>query len=148
MTNPSQNIIGRDDILKIFTDGASRNNGGASACAYIFVKDDQPFYKKSHFLGDTTNNIAEYEAIIRALSEAEKYTRWNIEVYSDSELVIKQINKVYRIKKDYLSSRCEKVYALVQKFEKVDFISVSRSNKFIKQADQLCNDCINQNYGK
>lgn len=148
MTNPSQNIIGRDDILKIFTDGASRNNGGASACAYIFVKDDQPFYKYSHFLGDATNNIAEYEAIIRALIEAEKYTRWNIEVYSDSELVIKQINKIYRIKKEHLSSRCEKVYALMQKFEKVEFKSVSRSNKFIKQADQLCNDCINNNYGK
>ena len=44
--------------------------------------------------------------------DAEKHTRWRVEVYSDSELVIKQINKEYRIKKEHLSKLCDKVYSL------------------------------------
>jgi len=138
------NSINRDDVLKIYTDGASRGNRGPSAYAFVFVVDDNIFHQKSDYIGESTNNTAEYEAIIHALEEAEKYTRWRIEVYSDSELVIKQINKEYRIKKRHLSKLCDKVYSLCQKFEDVKFKSVRRNNKFVKEADKLCNKCLNE----
>jgi ribonuclease HI len=137
--------IKREEILKIYTDGASRGNPGASAYAFVFVKDDSIFHQKSEFIGESTNNTAEYEAVIHALEDAEKHTRWRVEVYSDSELVIKQINKEYRIKKEHLSKLCGKVYSLRQKFEDVKFKAVRRNNKFVKEADRLCNKCLDEN---
>ena len=145
MNTNKKNPIKREDRLKIYTDGASRGNRGPSAYAFVFVKDDNIFHQKSEFVGESTNNTAEYEAVIHALEEAEKYTRWRIEVYSDSELVIKQINKEYRIKKEHLSKLCDKVYSLRRKFEEVKFRAVRRNNKFVKEADKLCNKCLDEN---
>jgi len=139
--------IRKEEVLKIYCDGASRGNPGPAAWANIFVKNDEIIYKNSGFIGNSTNNTAEYNAIINALKEAEKYTRWKIEVYSDSELIVRQINKVYRIKKDHLSELCSDVYTLRQKFEDVKFAHVSREHKFIEIANKLCNKCLDENYG-
>ncbi len=144
----NENPVKKQDILEIYTDGAARGNPGSAACAYIIIKDGDIIKQSSEFIGHSTNNTAEYHAIINALKDAEKYTRWEIKIFSDSELVIRQINKEYRIKKTHLSQLCSEVYLLVQKFEKVEFFHVGRENKFIKQADKLCNDCLDRQFGK
>ncbi|MCZ7362369.1 MAG: ribonuclease HI family protein [Candidatus Methanoperedens sp.] len=144
----NENPVKKGDILEIYTDGASRGNPGSAACAYIIVKDGDIIKQSSKFIGQATNNTAEYHAIINALKDAEKYTRSELKVFSDSELVIRQINKEYRIKKTHLSQLCSEVYSLVQKFEKVEFFNVGRENKFIKQADKLCNDRLDRQFGK
>ena len=77
------------------------------------------------------NNVAEYEAIIRALENAIKYTRWKVIVYSDNELVINQLNGIYRVKKKHLRERLKKVFTLIKFFEEVKFQHVNRTNKFI-----------------
>lgn len=137
------NLINKDDILEIYTDGASRINPGPSAWAFIFVKEGNIFYQNCGHLGEATNNIAEYKAIINALKEAQKYTGGKIRIYSDSELAIRQINKNYRINKKHLSELCEEIYSLCQKFEKVEFLHVHRENMHIKKCDELCNKCLN-----
>ena len=109
------NPIKQRDILEIYVDGASRGNIGPSSSAFIFVKDSDIIYQKSDYIGEATNNIAEYQAIINALEEAEKFSRWHIKIYSDSELVIRQINKIYRIKAKHLSKLCAEVYVLCSK---------------------------------
>ena len=140
----NKNPIRRHDILEIYTDGASRGNPGPAAWAYIFVRDGEIIYQNSEYIGEATNNTAEYIAIIKAIQEAQKYTRWTIKVYSDSELVIKQINKDYRIKKEHLSELCEKVSSLCHKFEKVEFFNVGRENRYIKICDKMCEECLNR----
>ena len=74
ITNP----IKRGDILEIYVDGASRGNPGPAAWSFIFVKDNQIIHQNSGYIGNATNNTAEYKAIINALNEAEKYTRWQV----------------------------------------------------------------------
>lgn len=137
-----KNPVKREDILEIYVDGASRGNPGPAAYAFIFIKENEIIHQKSAFIGNKTNNTAEYEAIINALKEAEKYSRWQINVFSDSQLVIRQINKVYRIKKSHLSLLCDSVYDRCKKFEKVDFFHVGRDNTYIQKCDLLCNKCL------
>ncbi len=148
MAQKDENPVKKGDILEIYTDGAARGNPGPAAWAYILVKDGDIIKQGSEFIGHATNNTAEYHAIINALKAAEKYTRWEIKIFSDSELVIRQINKEYRIKKAHLSQLCSEVYLLVQKFEKVKFFHVGRENNFIKQTDKLCNDCLDRKFGR
>ena len=122
-------------VLKIYTDGGSRGNPGKAACSFIIVENDKIIKKYSEFLGVKTNNEAEYNAIIRALENAKDN---EIEIFSDSELVIRQLNKEYKIKKEHLRELNEKINILT-KNRKIKFSNVKRENKFITGADFLVN---------
>ena len=132
----------RGDLLEVYVDGASRKNPGPAAWAFIYVKDEDIIYKKSEYVGEATNNTVEYLAIINALKEAEKYSRWDIKVYSDSKLAINQINKKRRINYPHLSELCNEVYMLCNKYNKVEFYHIGRKNTFIQKCDDLCNDTL------
>ena len=132
------------DILEIYVDGACRGNPGPSASSFIFVKIKKVIHEKSEYIGNATNNIAEYTAILKALKEAEKFTRGEIKLYSDSQLAIKQINKEWRITKPYLSDLCNKIYKQREKFVKVEFFKVGRNNSFIQKCDLLGNKCLDE----
>ncbi len=132
----------RGDLLEVYVDGASRKNPGPAAWAFIYVKDEDIIYKKSEYVGEATNNTAEYLAIINALKEAERYSRWDIKVFSDSKLAINQINKKWRINYPHLSKLCNDVYMLCNKYNKVKFYHIGRKNAFIQKCDDLCNDTL------
>ena len=132
--------VKKGEILKIYIDGASRGNPGPAASAFLFVHDGNIIHDESVFIGTTTNNTAEYKAIINALKTAEKFSRGYIQVYSDSNLAIKQINKKWKINYPHLSKLCSQVYKLREKYEKVEFFHVGRSNPYIQKCDKLCND--------
>lgn len=140
------NPVKRGEVLEIYVDGASRGNPGPAAWACIFIKyNGERIYQKSEYIGHKTNNMAEYEAIINALKEAERWTQWQIKVFSDSQLVVRQINKEYKIKKLHLLELYDKVFNQCQKFNKVEFFNVSRNNAYIKECDALCNKCMDEN---
>ena len=128
--------------LKIYTDGAARGNPGPAASAFIFVYKNKILHEGSDFIGKSTNNIAEYKAIINALKLAQKYSNGEIEVYSDSNLAIQQINKKWKINYSHLGKLCEDVHKLVGKYENVEFIHIKRDDKFIAICDWLCNECL------
>jgi len=140
-----KNTIKKSDILKIYTDGAARGNPGPGACAFIFVKGETIIYSDSKYLGSVTNNKAEYNAVIAALKKAVEYTRWNVHVYSDSALVINQLNGEWRITKEHLKVLYDEVMQHKGRFEKVDFFRVGRANRFIAEADRLCNQNLDEN---
>jgi len=73
-----------------------------------------------------------------------KFTRWDIKIFSDSELVVKQLNKEYRIKADHLSKLCNEVYTLSGKFESVEFYHVRRTHPYIQKCDAFCNKCLDE----
>jgi len=131
--------IKRGDILKIYTDGAARGNPGPAAYAFMFVHNDAIIHKGFGYIGTATNNTAEYKAIINALKVAEKFHRGHIQIFSDSNLAIQQINRKCKINYPHLSELCSEVYRLSKKYEKVEFFHVSRNNRYIRQCDELCN---------
>ena len=135
----SKNSIKKEYILKIYTDGAARGNPGPAAIAFLFVREDNIIQEGCNYIGTATNNTAEYQAIINALKAAERYHRGHLQVYSDSNLAIQQINKKWRINYPHLSKMCSEVYQLCEKYEKVEFFHVGRSNPCIIKCDKACN---------
>ena len=132
--------VKKGDKLKIYTDGASRGNPGPAASAFLFVHNDNIIHDKCAFIGTATNNSAEYQAIINALIVAERFSRGYIQVYSDSNLAVQQINKKWKINYAHLSKMCKEVYKLREKYEKVEFFHVGRNHPYIQKCDKLCNE--------
>ncbi|MCY3413071.1 MAG: ribonuclease HI family protein [Candidatus Heimdallarchaeota archaeon] len=133
--------------LQIYTDGASRGNPGPSAYGFILIEKGakNPFLERNQFLGPSTNNVAEYTAIIHALKEAKNHSSGYIEVFSDSQLAVKQLTGEWQIKKDHLIPLVAEIKEIIKAFEQVRFYHVRRTNKFIKIADRLCNEALDEN---
>ena len=142
------NKVQKGDVLEIYTDGASRNNPGKGACAFIFVLNNEVVYEESHYLGDITNNQAEYQGLIRALDKAIEFTRWNIRVFSDSQLLINQMNGEWRVKDVMIKNLYREASQKEQGIQNIEYFHVPRTNQFIKIADRLCNECLDKNLGK
>jgi len=136
----NRNPIKKREVLKIYTDGAARGNPGPAACSFVFVHNNEIIHEGSNYIGQATNNEAEYRAIINALKAAERFHRWRLKVYSDSNLAVQQINRKWKINYPHLSELCSKVYKLCQKYEKVEFFHVGRNNPYIQKCDTLCNE--------
>ena len=134
--------VKRGEILEIYVDGAARGNPGPAAWAFIYTRNKEIIHQKGEFIGDATNNTAEYLAIINALRGAGNYLRWDIKVYSDSKLAINQINKNWRINYPHLSDLCNEVYNLCDIYNNVNFYHIGRNNAFIQKCDKICNDIL------
>ena len=136
--------IKKGEFLKIYTDGAARGNPGSAAFAFIFVHNDGIIHEESGFIGNATNNTAEYQAIIHALKVADNFHRGHLQFFSDSNLAIQQINKKWKINYPHLKELCMEVYSLSEKYEKVEFFYVSRDNQYIQKCDELCNSQLDE----
>ncbi len=129
-------------LLTIHTDGASRGNPGEAACAYVIARAGQPIIEFAERLGLMTNNQAEYTALVRALEHAlELGAEHRLLIYSDSELMVKQMKGEYRVKNEELRELFEEARGLVRRFRgSVTFQHVRRAQN--SQADALCNDVL------
>lgn len=136
------------DSLKIYCDGGARGNPGPAAAAFVVEKDGKVIFKNSKYLGQTTNNIAEYNAVILALT----WLRQNPELFPDqvasffldSELVAKQLSGLYKIKNENLRNLFFTVRSLEKKIDKkISYTSVSRAKN--KLADFLVNKTLDEN---
>jgi ribonuclease HI len=132
------------NVITIYTDGASRGNPGPAAAAFIFLDGKDKLYENGSFLGTTTNNAAEYQAILSALKEVQQFTNNSIQLYSDSQLVIRQLNNVYNVKSKRLLPYYKKIQKVKEDFKQVSFRHVSRTNKYIKKCDALANEILDQ----
>jgi ribonuclease HI len=132
------------DIILCYTDGASRGNPGPSAYAVILVRNDTVIAENSGYLGEGTNNSAEYQALIHALTLAATYTTGPVTCYSDSELVVRQLTGSYAIRKPHLQIFAEQIDALRDRFSRVEFHTVPREHRCIQRADRLCNRILDE----
>jgi ribonuclease HI len=107
-------IINKLEILKIYTDGDVRVNPDPAASVFLLVHNDNIIHDECAFNGTAINNIAEYQAIINVLKFAEKFSRGHLQVYSDSNLAIQQINKKWKINYPHLSKLCSEVISCVR----------------------------------
>ncbi len=142
------NPLDHGELMHIYTDGASRGNPGEGACAYVFTTTDGTVFEKDgEYLGETTNNRAEYQAIKLALDDAVSVHRGPIVLHSDSQLVIKQINGEYRVKSDNLKSLYDEILSLTNRYDDLEFRYVPRDNTQIGKADDHCNELLDQATG-
>lgn len=132
------------DRIHIFTDGAARGNPGPACYAFIVTAGDRIILERAGYIGEATNNIAEYQAVIHALTEARALTAGTVVVSSDSELVVRQITGVYRVRQPHLARLHSEVVRLIGHFDRVTFSSVPRTERHIQAADALCNRCLDE----
>jgi ribonuclease HI len=125
----------------ICTDGAARGNPGPAAIGAT-LKDDKgnPIARISRRIGITTNNQAEYRAIIAALEKAIKLGARYVELYADSELVVKQLNGRYKVKKSALRQLYQEVIQLIGSLEGFTIAYIPREQN--READELANQAL------
>lgn len=128
---------------KLYTDGGSRGNPGESACAYAICKMDGTVVEKAgYYIGIATNNQAEYCGFKRGLERARELGIDRINLYSDSELVVNQVNGKYKVKNQELAPLYQEVRELADSFEKVIITHVPR--ELNKTTDLEVNRILNQ----
>jgi len=147
-------VFGKKFMRKIiiYVDGGSRGNPGPAAIGVLFCNEKKQCFKRySEYLGDNiTNNEAEYRAVIFALQKFKlvfgKKLAQNseIELKSDSELLVKQLQGSYKILDEKIQPLFLKVWNLKIDFKRVKFTLVSRENN--KEADQLVNEALDHSH--
>jgi ribonuclease HI len=140
------------NVTMIYTnsDGGARGNPGPGAVAAIVRKEGEILTKYSKFIGEqTTNNVAEYEGLVLALELASTVTRDEITCFLDSELVVKQLLGEYKVRNQNILPLFLKVQKLQEKFKKIKYAHVPRTDNFQKIVDELLNDELdNKGYRK
>jgi ribonuclease HI len=137
----------RVTALKIFADGGSRGNPGPSASGYVLLnaKTDEVIVDKGVYIGVTTNNQAEYQALKFALEEAHKMSAATLDIYMDSLLVTNQMKGIFKIKNRDLWPVHDACRALVKRFKQVSFTHVPRAMN--KLADSAVNRALDEQAG-
>ena len=136
----SRSVLERSN-WQLFTDGGSRGNPGPAGAGFVLMDFSGTIVEKGgKFIGRTTNNVAEYSALIFGLEAALKLAVSELVCYSDSELIVRQINGQYKVKDAVLKTYHLKVKNLLSKFKKVLFVSVPREKN--RLADKLVNEAI------
>ncbi len=125
-----------------YIDGASRGNPGPAGAAFIFEDaDGSRIQAKAFFLGQATNNVAEYTAMVKALEAAKQLGTKQIKVYSDSELLVRQLKGEYKVKSEQIRPLFSQAVDLLNEFEIWNIQHVTRDKN--KQADKLVNQALN-----
>ena len=133
------------DIIKLFTDGGSRGNPGPGAIGILILDErDTELDSFKECIGHTTNNRAEYKALIKGLDLAAKHTRDNVNCYLDSELVVKQMTGLWRLKDDELRVLYHKAKDKERSFRQVTYTHVRRTDINIMKADKLVNQALDE----
>ena len=122
---------------KLFTDGGARGNPGPAAIGVVLHIGGQIVAESSHYLGEATNNQAEYEAVIAGLKLAHKNQVDILECYLDSELVVKQMRQEYKVKDKDLQKLFVKAWNQTLNFKKISWHHIPREKN--KAADRLVN---------
>jgi len=139
---------GHREVLKeimVFTDGAARGNPGPAAIAYaIFDSSDRCLEKEYQTIGKRTNNEAEYEALLWALDRAEEFTGESAKFHSDSELMVHQVNGVYKVKAEHLKLYVEQACEKARRFRHFKLVYLPRENPKIQLVDSLVNEALDK----
>src|SRR5688572_26963184 len=123
-----------DEVL-LYTDAASRGNPGRTATAIvIFGPAGQILLEEADRVGNTTNNRAEYLAVIRGLTLCTQFTAGRVRCFSDSELVVRQLTGEYRVRDDVLKEYAIHVKDAASRFQEVSYTHLPRSHPRIARA--------------
>ena len=129
--------------LIIYTDGGARGNPGPAGIG-VAIYDEQRRLLETHkeYIGEATNNQAEYRAVLLALRQANKLGAGSIKFFLDSELVVRQLRGEYKIKNEGLQPLAEEVLKQASGFDAIDYAHVPREQNEV--ADKLVNEAIDE----
>jgi ribonuclease HI len=133
-------------FLEIYIDGASQGNPGHSGVGIVIYRDGLRIKDISNYIGKATNNVAEYTALIYALQEALLLKAKSLKINTDSQLLARQLNKIYKVKHSGIITLYKQALHLLTGFEKVLINHIPREEN--KLADKLATQAINVALGK
>lgn len=129
--------------LTIYTDGGARGNPGPAAIGVVIYNEgEQPIRQIGECIGEKTNNQAEYQALIKGLTEAAALGGTEIVCFLDSELVVRQLTGKYKVREPELQKLITEALKLSNKFLKVEYRHVRREKN--KLADKLVNEALDK----
>ena len=129
--------------VKLYTDGGCLGNPGPGAIGVLIRNSDgNELHSHKECIGSTTSNRAEYRALIKGLDLCAKFTRGRVICHSDSQLIVNQMNEVWRLKDDKLRTLWHEVKDLERPFREVVYQKVRKTNQVIKKVDQLVNQAF------
>jgi ribonuclease HI len=135
--------------IKMYTDGGARGNPGPAAVG-VLIRDenDQVLVEHGETIGEATNNIAEYKALITGLKQAKKLGATELNCYLDSELVVRQLNGEYKIKNFNLQKLFDEARTAEKQFSSVTYTHQRREAEGMRRADQLVNRSLDEAGGR
>ncbi len=126
---------------RLYTDGGARGNPGPAAFAFVLETDDRTVLDaRGEAIGVATNNVAEYRGLVAGLARAIELGLSEVEVVSDSELVVKQMTGEYRVKNAALQELSLEASRLARRLDRVSYTAVRREQNTL--ADRLVNDAL------
>lgn len=127
----------------LFTDGAARGNPGPAGCGFVLADSDGHVVFEGHkYIGDATNNQAEYTALLEGLKKALELEFSEVDISLDSELVVRQILGEYKVKNEGLKLHFREATELLRKFGSYNIKHIPRERN--KAADRLANRAIDE----
>ena len=129
--------------VRVFTDGGARGNPGPAAVGVVILDEkDNMISRSAKFIGITTNNVAEYSALIEALELLKEIDAYRIVFYTDSNLVYSQIKGLWKIKSPDLKVLNEQAKKMLYELPGYNFIHIPREKN--KDADRLVNKALDE----
>jgi ribonuclease HI len=126
---------------RLFTDGGARGNPGPAAYAYVLEDETgDPIAFLGQTIGVATNNVAEYSGLVAGLAKAAELGVTDLEVVSDSELMVKQMRGEYKIKNDALRDLADEAKSNARRVGRVEYRHVRRAHNVL--ADRLVNEAL------
>ncbi len=127
-------------MVTLYTDGGARGNPGPAGIGVVVKEDDRTLEEFGRAIGVATNNQAEYTALLAGMETAATYTETELRCVLDSELVVKQLNGLYKVKSDHLKKLVHQVRALEERFTDVTYEHTYRDGN--QRADALYNQAL------
>jgi probable phosphoglycerate mutase len=126
---------------RLYTDGGARGNPGPAAYGYVLeAEDGTVLAAEGEAIGVATNNVAEYRGLVAGLTRAIELAVPEVEVRSDSELMVKQMNGIYRVKNEALRELSLEAARLARQLGRVQYVHVMREQNEL--ADRLVNEAL------
>jgi len=126
--------------LEIYIDGASKGNPGQSGIGVVIYRDGQLIKNISSYIGLATNNVAEYTALIYALEEALLLKASSLKINTDSQLLARQLNKIYKVRNAGILNLYNRSVHLLSGFEKILITHIPREENTL--ADKLATEAV------
>ncbi|NBV50304.1 reverse transcriptase-like protein [bacterium] len=128
--------------MVLFCDGASRGNPGPGAYGFVLMAQEEIVFSQGARMGVVTNNVAEYEGLLKGLEKSIELGADEIEVRSDSQLLVRQLLGEYKVKAPHIIPLVLKAKKLLAHFKKVDIQHIRREQNTL--ADALCNQALDE----
>jgi ribonuclease HI len=140
LRNAADSFESTESKALLWVDGAARGNPGPAGAGFVLEKGKTRIHSAGQYLGEATNNEAEYQALIMGLKAASHYGCDDLEVRSDSQLMVRQLKGEYRVKSQHLQGFYLQAVKQTELFRKIAFAHVRREEN--KEADRLANMAI------